>query len=190
MIFDYLGLVLVSLLSGMTTLLFYFAWRKYKEKRTKAEDEITRREKFVYDEKYKEYLLEEWKITVQTQMHFNDLIIKFRSIVLSVFIGALGIIFGLVEKFNLSNKLANKAFLFAITFWLCCALLDYFYYNRLLIGSVRHARKFDTNTELKKIGLFGLTETISFHVSEMASKILILSFYLIPLILLLVVIFV
>ena len=51
-----------------------------------------------------ELLKEEWKVTIQTQMHFNDLIMKYRSIILSVFITSLGVIYGISEKLKPDTK--------------------------------------------------------------------------------------
>ena len=72
-----------------------------------------------------EHLKDEWKTTIETQMHFNDLIIKFRSVVLSVFLTGLGVVFGLSKKMG-SNDNLYFILTIAFVFWICCFLLDYF----------------------------------------------------------------
>lgn len=90
------------------------------------------------------HLKDEWKTTIETQMHFNDLIIKFRSVVLSVFLTGLGVVYGFSDKLGENNNLYFILVL-AFVFWICCFVLDYFYYQKLLLGAVKHADKFDDN---------------------------------------------
>ena len=113
-------------------------------------------------------------------MHFNDLIIKFRSIVLSVFFTGLAVIYGYSDKLTDKDKLSFILTL-AFVFWICCFLLHYFYYQKLLLGAVKHAEKFDENEFFKKRGLFGLTKRISFEISSFLTKSLIWMFYILPL---------
>jgi hypothetical protein len=37
-----------------------------------------------------QFYLQEWEVIINTQMHFNDLILRFRSIILSVFVALIG----------------------------------------------------------------------------------------------------
>ena len=159
---------------------YFSAWGA---KRKKEELEIEQDGEIECEECDLEYLKEEWKTTIATQMHFNDLIIKFRSVVLSVFITGLGLAYGFSEKLNYSGDLYFVLIL-AFTFWICCFLLDYFYYQKLLIGAVKHAKKFDNNNFFRKKGLFGLTKRISFEIPHLMSKFLIWTFYILPLIIL------
>ena len=65
--------------------------------------------------------------------------------------------------------------------WLSSFLIDIFYYQRMLLGSVAQASKFDNNEVLSQKGHFGLTACISQHVSARTSNILIILYYLLPL---------
>jgi hypothetical protein len=168
---------IVCLLIGALLQSAYTAWKRKKEIDIEQDGEIE------CEECDMEYLKEEWKTTIETQMHFNDLIIRFRSIVLSVFLTGLGIVYGFSGKLSTDNNLSFMLIL-AFVFWLCCFLLDCFYYQKLLIGAVKHANKFDDNEFFRKKGLFGLTKRISFEVSGFKSKMLIWIFYLLPLIIL------
>lgn len=127
-----------------------------------------------------EYLKEEWKVTIQTQMHFNDLIMRYRSIILSVFITSLGVIYGISEKLKIESKEFGIYLMLASIFWICCFFLDFFYYNKLLLGAVEHAKKFDNNSYFKNKGLFGLTDRIASKAPASISNFLIISFYSIP----------
>lgn len=124
---------------------------------------------------------EEWKTTVETQMHFNDLILRFRSIVLSVFVAGLGVIYGLEDVLEKNIIKLDNVYLLPIVFWLSCFIIDFFYYQKLLIGSVEHACKFDEMEFFKKNKILGLTTSISSKISKSWSNLLILSFYIIPL---------
>jgi len=124
----------------------------------------------------------EWKTIIETQMHFNDLIIRFRSIVLTAFITLVGASVALQG----TKKIDEKQFfmILAILFflWITAFVVDFFYYHRLLLGSVAQAMKFDESELGTRLGLFGLTTCISKVVHPPASKIMVILFYGIPLI--------
>lgn len=124
----------------------------------------------------------EWQTTIETQMKFNDLIIRFRAIVLSVFILSIGSLLyiygsGSLAAIDLTIMLGMLAI-----FWIACFILDLGYYHQLLLGSVRHARKFDENEFFRSKGLFGLTEQISMEISLLRTKVTMWVFYLLPII--------
>lgn len=180
---------ILILVIGLFTGAILFAIRQKLRKRDEEKKkEIEELHKIECEECDIEFLVKEWEVTIQTQMHFNDLIIKFRSIVLSVFIASLGFIYGISEKLDLTEEVRNKFLMFAVVFWLCCFLLDYFYYHQLLIGSVEHSCKFDNNKKFREKGLFGLTKTINLNISPLISTILVWMFYLLPLIFLFIII--
>ena len=120
----------------------------------------------------------EWKTIIETQMHFNDLIIRFRSIVLTAFITLVGASVALQN----TKKIDEKQFLvlFFFVLWVTAFVMDFFYYHRLLLGSVAQAMKFDESELGKRLGLFGLTTCISRVVHPPASKIMVGLFYGIP----------
>lgn len=116
---------IICLLIGALLQSFYTTW---KTKKAKKELEIEQDCEIECEECDMEYLKEEWKTTIETQMHFNDLIIKFRSVVLSVFLTGLGVVYGFSEKLK-TDKNLDFVLIIAFVFWICCFLLDYFYYQ-------------------------------------------------------------
>lgn len=125
--------------------------------------------------------LEEWKTIIQTQMHFNDLILRFRSIILTVFVALLGAIITIMKVIP-QLSFSDFILLLAIptTLWLTAFIIDYGYYHRLLMGSVAQALKFDNSDKFKRYGLFGLTTCIMKHVYPPTSKKLVCIYYLLP----------
>lgn len=122
----------------------------------------------------------EWQVTIETQMHFNDLIMKFRSIALSVLAALIG---GSVALLN--SKFAPDVSRYAVyaipgIFWVTAFILDLFYYHRLLQGSVKQAEKFDKSGVFRQFGLGGMTSCVSKHVEPPTSKVLISFYYLFP----------
>lgn len=122
----------------------------------------------------------EWKSIIETQMHFNDLIIRFRSIVLTVLIALVGTCIALNANEKIDEELLPVLLSFALVFWVTAFVLDRYYYHRLLLGSVNQAMKFDESQLGKKYGLFGLTTCIANAVHPPTSNILISIFYGLP----------
>jgi len=122
----------------------------------------------------------EWKTIIETQMHFNDLIIRFRSISLTAFITLAGASVALQKTEKIDEKQVLLIMLFLSALWVTAFVMDFFYYHRLLLGSVAQAMKFDKSNLGKKLGLFGLTTCISRVVHPPASKIMVGLFYGIP----------
>jgi hypothetical protein len=80
-----------------------------------------------------------WKEYQTIAMHFNDLLMRLRSQSLAAVAGVAAIA-GVVLKADVAsafrwNTLAGVFFLLAL-FWLAIAVLDFRYYNRLLVGAV------------------------------------------------------
>lgn len=122
----------------------------------------------------------EWKTVIETQMHFNDLIIRFRSIVLTVFITLVGASIALINVEIIEKEEIIFLCLPIAVLWITAFMMDFFYYHRLLLGSVAQAVKFDESRLAKDYGLFGLTTSIKKSVHPPASKIMVILFYGIP----------
>ncbi len=122
----------------------------------------------------------EWKTVIETQMHFNDLIIRFRSIVLTALVTLVGASVALGKTSLIDNTQIVTLIAILLVLWGTAFVLDYFYYHRLLLGSVAQALKFDESKLGKKLGLFGLTTCISRVVQPPTSKIIVGLFYGIP----------
>lgn len=124
----------------------------------------------------------EWEVIISTQMHFNDLIIRYRQIFLTLFLSVITAGFSL----KLDGKISDKTFycivIAILVSWCLAFLLDYFYYYKLLLGSVEAAKKFDENLYFEKWGLFGLTKQISTKISPFQAKAIIWLFYSFPVI--------
>jgi hypothetical protein len=73
-------------------------------------------------------------------MHFNDLIIKLRTSALAG-VAALSTLVGVFAKsdpghFGITWEIAFCVFLALAAFWVAIWILDFSYYNKLLIGAV------------------------------------------------------
>jgi hypothetical protein len=85
-------------------------------------------------------LFEAWKEHQQIAMHFNDLLMRLRSQSLAA-VGALASVAGFAfhgqETANATNWHALFAAFGALcVFWVAIWILDFMYYNRLLLGAV------------------------------------------------------
>lgn len=115
--------------------------------------------------------LEQWKVLIQTQIHFNDMILRTRSLVVTVVLAAYGA--AAASFAQLPDKYVVTTFGFfhvsvAITSFAICLLiaffaLDYFYYHKLLMSAVGYCeeveQKFDfpvkqTTVLSKKVSTF------------------------------------
>src|SRR5438128_593525 len=89
-------------------------------------------------------VLEEWKTVIDTQMHFNDMIIRMRTAGVSVVIAVYGAAaLALGQYPNRFLKLAGVPFhvaapiiAFGLLLLASIFVLDYCYYFRLLLGAV------------------------------------------------------
>jgi hypothetical protein len=122
----------------------------------------------------------EWRTIIETQMHFNDLIIRLRSIAITALTTLIGASLAIIKIGNLQGTSAVIVFLTPWLLWLVVFVLDFFYYHRLLMGSVHAAYKFDENQDLKSLGLFGLTTSITRSVTPPSSRWMIVIYYLVP----------
>jgi hypothetical protein len=126
----------------------------------------------------------EWNTVIQTQMHFNDLIIKFRSVALTTYVALIGGAIAVSRVLSLPLETFIFLLFLPAGFWASAFLLDYFYYHKLLLGSVAQARKFDNWKYAEVNGFFGLTKCISQHIRGPTSKQLVRLYYTIPIVLL------
>ena len=118
--------------------------------------------------------LREYELAVKTQMHFNEILMKFRSFGLAVVIAVYS--YAITRKdlgVSLGSSLSPAQWIaiagVALAFVL--ALFDVGYFYRLLIGAVARS------TELEKEVPYRLTSTISAHVSNKFSSVLIIVLY-------------
>lgn len=128
-----------------------------------------------------ELLQREWQTVVQTQMHFNDLVIRFRSMTLTAFAALVGAAVALGQLTNLPERDKIIVMALPIAFWIAAGILDLGYYHRLLLGAVAQAAKFDGEPALASLGLFGMTARITRTVRPFTTAVLVISYYLVPL---------
>ncbi|HHH2117695.1 hypothetical protein AB8989_08085 [Yersinia hibernica] len=85
-----------------------------------------------------------WKTVIDTQKHFNDLEMKVRNfgiLVLSAFIGAIGVSFNSGYFFSIYGINAPVAFILsfgATIIWFLIYFVDVYWYHPLLLGAVKH----------------------------------------------------
>ena len=133
-------------------------------------------------------ILEEWKTVVQTQMHFNEMIMRARttgvSVVMAVY-GAAAIAYGqypskVLKIYSLEYHVSTAIILFGLVLLVSIFSIDFLYYYRMLIGSVEHAEMMDkafTNRLVAGARIFGMTTTISGKVGRLRSFLCLLIFY-------------
>jgi hypothetical protein len=115
-------------------------------------------------------ILEEWKTVIQTQMHFNDMIVRMRttgvSIVLAVFgAAAYSLQYGrlLLTICGYSFHASVLVILFGLGMLVGVFGLDYFYYYKMLLGTVRRGYEIDEaykNRRVDDCKIFGMTTMI------------------------------
>jgi len=128
--------------------------------------------------------IEVWKKAIETQIHFNDLLMKMRMTVVSIVLAVFGTAVVSLRDLTLS-----------ITFWglnihisiLIIGLglifligqyfIDRYYYMQLLIGAVQYTERLD-----KEEKIFGLTTAISDRISLNKAENLVDLYYLLPLV--------
>lgn len=96
------------------------------------------------------HVLEAWKKSVDVQQHFNDIGIKLRNLAITVFGAFLGgIAFSLKEHlmidiYGANVPLASMLAFSALVVWLAFFFMDRFWYHKLLLGAVYHAKDIES----------------------------------------------
>jgi len=141
--------------------LFDFVQYKDADSQTKLRESKEKEEETARagKEKEAELVVEIWKKTIDVQQHFNDLELRIRNFaftVLGVILSASAVAFKEYETAYLSWILV----IVGLFLWLMFYMMDYYWYHRLLIGSVRHGAKIEEDWG-KHIPALGLTKAIS-----------------------------
>lgn len=126
------------------------------------------------NQKVDDNALKEYKLAVQTQMHFNEILMKFRAFGIAVVIGVYS--YAITRKdlgISIAGGLSSTQLLAyaGMILTVVLALIDLGYFYRLLLGAVARS------TALEEKIPYRLTSTISSHVSKLQSYILISVFY-------------
>src|SRR5687767_14927834 len=95
-------------------------------------------------------VFEVWDKYEEITMHFNDLLMKLRTQALAA-VAALATIVGIFAKAGAdaltSWLMVAFAFAILIIFWIAIWLIDFLYYNRLLIGAVASLLELEANSK-------------------------------------------
>jgi len=141
--------------------LFNFVQYKDAEIQAKLRESKEKEETIVRESKQREheFTVDIWKKTIDVQQHFNDLELRIRNFaftVLGVLISAAAVALKEYETSYLSWILV----LVALGLWGMFFVMDYYWYHRLLIGSVKHGTKIEDEWGAA-IPALGLTKAIS-----------------------------
>ncbi len=136
-------------------------------------------------------VLKEWKTVIETQMHFNEMIIRARttgvSVTMAVY-GAAALAIGqypsrFFKIYCLEFHVSAAIIFFGLLLLFSIFYIDYFYYYPLLLGAVDRGKEIDEAYQSRTIDgtrLFGMTNAISKKVSKSSAKKCIFIFYGIP----------
>lgn len=94
-----------------------------------------------------------WKEYENIAMHFNDLLIKLRTQALAG-VAAVSVLVGIFSKTDaeITNwKMATVVFVILILFWVAIWCIDFFYYNRLLVGAVQALKEIEELSKRKTL---------------------------------------
>lgn len=107
-----------------------------------------------------------WKQVINTQQHFNDLAMKIRNfaiLILSAFIGAIGVSFKSGFSLSLlghSASISTILSLGAAIIWLLFFFVDVYWYHPLLVGSVKKGMAIESNIGEELKNFINLTHTV------------------------------
>ena len=134
-------------------------------------------------------LVHRWRAALDTQMHFNDMLLRTRAAGMSIVIAVFGGAALAVEKFpqhvalfhGLSVHLAAVVMFFGLLLLLSIFVLDYFYYYRMLLAAVERTEEIEAASQQSGEPIaFDLTGRVSRRVSRMRARLVLWVFYGVP----------
>lgn len=132
------------------------------------------------DGKLDERAVQVWKTSIEVQMHFNELIMRNRTIVTSFITTIFGAAAYALKDANISLDLMKYTLpvsaliiLFGVFFLIAYAVLDYCYYQHMLFGAVDYTEKMDQ----RYWNDLGLTTAITKQTSRTRAKWSLFIFY-------------
>lgn len=128
--------------------------------------------------------LEQWKQIVTVQMHFNDILMRTRTLAITVVLGAYGAAAVTLAQHPQRNVFFWNSYIhissfvvgFALLLLLGVALLDFGYYYRLLLASVMKGEQLERENPT----LTSITRQASADVPRWLAWLVITAFYVIP----------
>ena len=134
-------------------------------------------------------LVTRWRAAIDTQMHFNDMLIRTRAAGMSIVVAVFGGAALAVEKFpqhvtlflGIDVHLAAVVMFFGLMLLFSLFVLDYFYYYRMLLAAVDKTEALESESRQPGSPLaFDLTGSISSKVSRARATIVLWVFYGVP----------
>jgi hypothetical protein len=134
-------------------------------------------------------LVNRWRAAVDTQMHFNDMLIRTRAAGMSIVVAVFGGAALAVEKFpqhvtlffDIDVHLAAVVMFFGLLLLFSLFVLDYFYYYRMLLAAVAKTEALEADSRRPGSPLaFDLTGAISSKVSRVRASVVLWVFYGVP----------
>ena len=133
-------------------------------------------------------LIEIWKEAIETQMHFNDLLIKMRTTVISIILAVFGgaaiavkEVDWYVNFLGFDLRLSAAVVGLGVLFLIVQFIIDKFYYFPLLLGAVKYTGSLGERFNIPELS--GLTLSINQEVSEKIAKRVLNFYYFIPIVL-------
>ena len=133
--------------------------------------------------------VQRWRTVIDTQMHFNDMLMRTRatgvSIVIAVF-GAAAVALAqypdrLITMPGTTIHIAAAVITFGLMLLATLFVLDYFYFYRMLLAVVRHGEEIEAESRSPKSPVvFALTCRISDCMPRRRASFVLLMFYGIP----------
>jgi hypothetical protein len=124
-------------------------------------------------------ILEEWKVVIETQMHFNQMLMQMRTAAISIALAVFGAAAYSLQYNKLFLTLGTYHFhaaviimLFGLGMLVSVSCLDYFYYFKMLLGAVKRGYQIDEAFKNKIDGykVFGMTTMIRDSVGDPVGK--------------------
>lgn len=133
--------------------------------------------------------VQHWRTLIDTQMHFNDMLLRTRSVGISIVIAVFGA--AAVSTAQYPDRLINLpgftvhvaaiVILFGLMLLVSVFVLDYFYYYRMLLAVVRRAEEMEAESRLPGEPIeFSLSSCVSREVSRARASGVLIVFYGIP----------
>ena len=101
-------------------------------------------------------LVHRWRAALDTQMHFNDMLIRTRAAGLSIVVAVFGGAALAVEKLpqhvalflGIDVHLAAIVMFFGLLLLFSLFVLDYFYYYRMLLAAVERTEQIEAHSQI------------------------------------------
>jgi hypothetical protein len=133
-------------------------------------------------------ILKEWKVVIQTQMHFNEMIMQMRTAGVSIVLAVFGAAAYSLQYDKLSLTFYSYHFHvsiaiigFGLGMLASVFCLDYFYYYKMLLGAVKRGYEIDEAFKDKLVDgykIFGMSTEIRDAIGKpQRSKYLVWIFY-------------